>query len=1406
MLHPVCTYRLQFHKDFTFDHLKKIIPYLHSLGVSTIYAAPILKATPSSAHGYDGVDPHMINPEIGTEEKLAELNKELKSRGMSWLQDIVPNHMAFHPDNTWLMDVLEKGGRSFYYTFFDIDWNSPVYKGKVMAPFLGASLEEVIKKRELKIDFKNNRFVFSYYDHHFPLSPLSYTTLLANYDGTHGESLQKLIGQIHQVQKVEDNTAYSLEWKEILMQLTSLLKLDNMADWLKGMLAGVNSNPKQLKSISDQQVYRLCYWQETDQQINYRRFFTINGLICLNIQDPVVCTHYHQYIASLVKKGIINGLRIDHIDGLYDPAAYLEHLRDLTEQDLYVVAEKILEPGENFPSGWAAQGSTGYDFLSLVNNLLTNKAGEEPFSEFYRKISKDDTSIHQQIHDKKAYILYKHMGGELENLATLFAASGLVPKKDVKALKSGVLKKSIAEVLIQCPVYRFYGNLFPLGEEEKESLQDIFHRICEHKPELSDGIQMLEKALLIHPEQHDENYNIRASRFYQRLMQFTGPLMAKGVEDTLMYTYNRYLGNNEVGDSPETFGITVRQFHKAMKKRREEWPLSINATSTHDTKRGEDANARLNVLTDLPEEWIEAVKEWQKINKGLKENNLPDENDEYLIYQGLVATFPFHEDPAYTERFQDYIVKALREGKRHSNWTEPNEAYEEAAGKFVSNLLDRQNPFWKSFQDFHSRVADLGIVNSLTKVILKLTCPGVPDIYQGCERWDLSMVDPDNRRPVDFEDRIEWLDKLSSGNKIRQEEIHALLWDTRSDANIKLWLIHRLLKERNLHKDLFLEGMYIPLKVKGKYKEHICAFARKHKETWFIAAVPLHPGALWKKTGKEITEMDWSSTRIILPAQSPDDWEQLLDRSKGKTKGELYIQDLFSKLPFALVKLENPGTERSAGILMHITSLPSPFGVGDFGPEARTFADFLERSGQKYWQLLPLNITEAGNAHSPYSSISGMAGNTLLISPEILSDEGLLDRDELKELHLPSRSVADFREAEKIKAQLFEKAYQAFVSSGGNSKAGDFRQFLQRESFWLDDFALYVQLKRVYQGKAWYQWPEKYKLREEKALQSFSDENTQDLRKIKWLQFVFSNQWQSLKKYCNSLGIQMFGDLPFYVSYDSADVWSNPDIFSLDNDGKLIGVAGVPPDYFNSDGQLWGMPVFRWDVLKKRNYDWWIRRIKKNLELYDVLRLDHFRAFADYWEVAANETTAKNGAWKPGPGADFFKVLQHELGELPFIAEDLGDINEEVHRLRDDFKLPGMKVLQFAFGEDMPQSIYIPHNYNPNFIAYTGTHDNNTTVGWFRENTGKTERKNIARYTGIKPKEKNIHRLLARLAYGSIAKTVILPLQDVLGLNEQARMNIPASMDKNWIWRLKPGQLGEGEERLLRKWVKTYNR
>lgn len=750
---PIATYRVQFHKEFTFRDFREIIPYLVQVGVRTIYASPIFEAVPGSQHGYDGTDPNRINPEIGTEEELMEIAETLKQNNMSWLQDIVPNHLAYHENNKWLMDVLEKGRSSTYASYFDINWNHPEFDGKLMVPFPGGELEKIL--------------------------------------------IEKFPAQHH---------------------------------------------------------YQLCPWQDTDHRINYRRFFLVNSLICTNIHDNNVFNDFHQLIGRLCAKKVFRGVRVDHVDGLYDPTKYLNDLRNLAGEECFIVVEKILEPQEDMPRHWPIQGNSGYDFLGIINNLFTNKEAEFALTAHYYDITGDSTTLHQQIREKKSAILHNHMRGELDNLVRLYKETFEDEKIDEEELKS-----EIATYMTNCPVYRYYDDDYPVMERDKNRDRE------------------------------------GTKTFYARCMQFTGPLMAKGVEDTLMYTYNRFIGHNEVGDSPEFFGYTVNTFHELMTFRLKDWPHSMNASSTHDTKRGEDVRARLNVLTDLYEEWIALANKWRQENDSLKTNGWPDANDEYLIYQTLAGSYPLEEADilSYPERIAGYLRKALREAKVHSNWTSPNEDYERAAIQFAHALIATNSSFLHSFQPFLDKIADYGMINSFGQLILKFTCPGVPDIYQGTELWDLSLVDPDNRRPVDYSIRM----KMIGEHKSMQD-----LWSTRRNGQVKLWLLRCLNIIRNRYIDVFANGEYIPLTVSGQFKNRVIGFIRKNRYTSILVLIPLNFATVHEYSGShDVPVADWKDTKVLVPGQ-PADWENLLNEGHVKIERELSLNEAFKTFPALILK------------------------------------------------------------------------------------------------------------------------------------------------------------------------------------------------------------------------------------------------------------------------------------------------------------------------------------------------------------------------------------------------------------------------------------------------------------------------------------------------------------------------
>jgi 4-alpha-glucanotransferase len=496
--------------------------------------------------------------------------------------------------------------------------------------------------------------------------------------------------------------------------------------------------------------------------------------------------------------------------------------------------------------------------------------------------------------------------------------------------------------------------------------------------------------------------------------------------------------------------------------------------------------------------------------------------------------------------------------------------------------------------------------------------------------------------------------------------------------------------------------------------------------------------------------------------------------------------------------------ERGSGILMHITSLPSPYGIGDLGPEAYNFVDFLSETHQHYWQILPLNLTHSVYGHSPYSSFSSCAGNPLLISPDRMIKDGFLSEKDLGKCPEFSADRVDYGTVTIYKTDLLRIAFEKIKS--GLAEHQDFQKFCTSNSDWLDDYSLFISIKHELKGIDWGRWPDELKLRKISSLKTWTKKLSNMILREKFLQYIFFNQWHSLKNYCDSKGIRLIGDIPIYVNYDSVDVWAHPEIFSLDKDNKPMNVAGVPPDYFSSTGQLWGHPVYNWDVLRDSKYEWWLKRIEQNLMLFHLFRLDHFRGFVGYWQVKSTEETAINGKWVQAPAKDFFKTVIRKLPDIQIIAEDLGVITPDVKEIMEHFGFPGMKVLLFAFGDDLPTNPYAPHNHVYNCVVYTGTHDNNTIRGWFKKELDQQGKNRVSAYIGHDVQEKNIHWDIIRLAMMSVAAIVIIPMQDILGLGEKDRMNLPASLQGNWRWRLKQEQLTQTLKKKLVEITETYGR
>jgi malto-oligosyltrehalose synthase/4-alpha-glucanotransferase len=1388
MYNPVSTYRLQFNKTFTFEDARLQADYFHLLGVGTIYASPVFEATPGSTHGYDVTNPHGINPEIGTEEQLRKLSGSLENKRIGWLQDIVPNHMAFNSHNKWLADVLEKGKDSEFASIFDIDRQHQDYRNKLMVPFLGNDTEQVIENKELRLVFLNGNFALDYHGNSWPLRFESFLWIMEQSPKTPPAKLSLLWNQYRPEEKSPDYLFLNGEWERMKEQLKDLaFRNSDVSDFMDQLTTHISENPDLISLLHNNQHYRLICWKETEHTINYRRFFTVNDLICLRMEDEEVFKRYHREIYRLVANHTFKGLRIDHIDGLRNPTDYLARLRKLTGQGCYLTVEKILEAQEELPSHWQVQGTTGYDFLGLVNQLFTRRKGMEPLKNLYYNISSDELPLTDLIYESKKLILNKRMSGELENLTSLFFRLRITDKK----VPHEDLKNAIREVLLAFPVYRLYPETLPLTGQERKIMKQTLTEALSRNDSLEPLMPLFEE-LFFNDRRIKGDRDDRILNFLSRLMQLAGPLMAKGVEDTAMYRYSCFIAHNEVGDTPQTEGLTFENFHQAMTNRQKKWPLTLNTTSTHDTKRGEDVRARLNIISEFAEEWEENIRHWRNINQSFrrKVNNrtAPSPEEEYFIYQTLTGIFPFDEntDKIFIQRITEYLQKALREAKVNSAWNAPNTEWEEAVSLFIQRILNPEHDFLNSFLPFFRKTAHYGIFNSLSQLTLKCTCPGIPDIYRGTEMWDLTLVDPDNRRPVNFPELHRTLKNLKEHYSLSPAKLFPSLLNNRQNGHIKLWLTHRLLRYRKENQALFTSGEYLSLKVKGIHKHKILAFARHHKEKWHLTILPFYFSSL-SESNQLIcpNEIDWKNTRIVMPEKSPSDWINVFTGRPYSTSRDISVSEIFEMAPVGILHADAGRKSRSAGVLMHITSLPGRFGSGDFGPEAFRFVDFLKESGHSCWQVLPFTQTTSSNEWSPYASPSAFAGNILLISPRKLAEESLISKKELKENEHSLSEKADFNRALAIREELTRSAYENFITHCSAPQRKQFETFCTKESSWLNDYALFTILKKKFNNASWNNWPKEFRDRDESHLEEFSNQNHRKLELEKFRQYLFSMQWQELRKYANHHGIRIIGDVPIYVSFDNADVWSNPHLFKLTANKTMSAVAGVPPDYFSETGQLWNMPVYQWKNHEKEQFDWWIRRIRKNLDLFDMIRLDHFRGFASYWEVPAGEETAENGSWVKGPGRNFLKIVQKNFPAMPFIAEDLGEINEDVYRLRDDFKLPGMQVLQFSFGDDTPDSVHSPHNHQENSFVYTGTHDNNTARGWFREEAGKPVKKRLKLYTGNKVKSSNVHKVLTRLAWASQSRLAIIPVQDLLGRGTEAQMNRPAVAKGNWTWRLK---------------------
>jgi (1->4)-alpha-D-glucan 1-alpha-D-glucosylmutase len=953
---PSATYRIQFNKDFTFLQALEIVPYLAKLGVSHIYASPFFRARPGSMHGYDIIEHSEFNPEIGTAEDFNELIATLRAHGMGLIVDFVPNHMGIGSDNPWWMDVLENGPASAYAQYFDIDW-MPIKKelfGKVLIPVLGDSYGTILESGQLKLSFESEsgKLRVNYYDHAMPLDPVSYPVVLGqnldalkeqlggdNFDVLEYQSilsaLEMLPGHLEPV-----GFAQRIGEKNVQMRRLSRLcqRSKAISEFLQTNVERYNGDDSEdeprmqrMHELLEMQPYRLAYWRVASDEINYRRFFDINDLAAIRTEDVRVFNEIHSLIFDLAAEKLIDGIRIDHPDGLFDPETYFRRLQQVCADRLgiefkpqsktggqlhstlpiYVVAEKILAPFETLEESWLVHGTTGYEFMDTLNNLVVAEENEAAFNSIYEDFIGRKSNYEEMRHECKEVILDNVLSSELNVLAHRLSriAETSWHFRDFTLTN---LRAALRNIVVYFPVYRTYTTASHVPDSSRQFV-DWAVKLAKRNTGVPWSVYDFVAGVLksdLDPQAFgvtdvDQVFQVREqfADFAMRFQQFTGPVTAKSIEDTLFYRFNRLICLNEVGAEPKRFGTSAAAFHRQNSLRQEKRPYSMLATSTHDTKRSEDTRARIAVLSELPEQWRERLHKWSRFNEQFKtkldEELIPDRNDEYLLYQNIVGAFPPGDRSAaemanFCDRIKQYAMKAIKEAKVHTSWIVPNETYENAIQQFVEKILtpNAQNDFLTDIQDFVDYIMPFGLANGLTQVVLKLTSPGVPDFYQGNEIWDFSLVDPDNRRPVDFDARQKMLESGHSQ------------W---GDGSIKMHVTNELLEFRKTNPDLFTAGRYIPLDVVGDKSHHVLAFARvaDNGET-AIVAVPLKLAAAFNApfspslfANKEL----WGDTAITLPADlNLAGLTNLFTQHSINTEtGTLSVPTLFADFPIAVL-------------------------------------------------------------------------------------------------------------------------------------------------------------------------------------------------------------------------------------------------------------------------------------------------------------------------------------------------------------------------------------------------------------------------------------------------------------------------------------------------------------------------
>ena len=947
---PASTYRLQFHKDFSFEQARALVAYLEKLGISDLYSSPVFQARRGSTHGYDVIDPTSINSEVGGAECFDSLVEEVRSRGMGLLLDIVPNHMAVSLDNPWWYDILENGRRSAHAEYFDIDWTpaSGIAENKVVLPILRTAYAEALEGQKLSLFLDEKGFGVGYYGLRLPLELHTTRQILSHRLDTlkAGEARSAISDAVSAVEQwgknqtgaatVAPDPSESRQSRDVIRTLLWEIYSHNPAahafiDENISIFNGRKGEPGSfdlLDRLLDSQWYRLTFWRTALENINYRRFFNISDLISVRTEQLEVFRSTHRLVFRLLREGKVTGLRIDHIDGLRDPHEYLRRIhrdcnpavsddRTNAEMDLYVVIEKILIREEPLRRDLATSGTTGYDYLNVLNGVFVDPDGLSKLQDFYAEFTGLSQPFKDVQYEKKKLVVGRKFYSEFRSLEDQFSRIANQDRygRDVSRRE---LERTLLEVTACLPVYRTYIRSWEFSEEDRQVLDRTFAEVKARNPGLSAAAQRFVKRVLtlnFSPglTQRDKE---RWLSFVMRWQQFTGPIAAKGVEDTALFVYNCLLSLDEVGSDPGEGAASVLEFHDYNRDRLEKWPFTINATSTHDTKRGEDARARLNVLSEMPAAWARRVRQWSRWNRKLRTEVdgkvLPDENLEMMLYQTLLGSWPLApaEVPGFKDRVLGFVEKAMREAQTYSNWRRPNEANEKAVRDFVTGILSRSksNQFLLDFFDFQREIAFYGAVNSLSQVVLKIISPGVPDFYQGSELWNLAMVDPDNRRPVDFGLRTRLLERMTAPEAAAKAEATALL-NAWQDGAIKLFVTSRFLNFRRSHRNLFESGSYTGLDASGRGRDCLCGVLRRHDGFDVLCAVPRLASNLVHYGQFPIGGQVWEDTVVRLPAGAPAQWRSILTEETvtARRSGADLVLDVaavFETLPVAVLASE----------------------------------------------------------------------------------------------------------------------------------------------------------------------------------------------------------------------------------------------------------------------------------------------------------------------------------------------------------------------------------------------------------------------------------------------------------------------------------------------------------------------